>query len=176
MAREANRYRLANGNEPSIGNVTESKQAELDQYLENAKIILNLVGFRVFEPVAPAVVEELEAQFVLKKKSRNGGYAEATGRWTNGKFVVLKGSLIIAGIRAGLRKPEQERREALRKKGQLKADADGTLLLNVDQSFDSPSAAGAFVLGGACRGPKEWHTPEGKTFAEIVKILKEPSH
>lgn len=178
LAREANRYRLMNGNEPSIGNATEAKRVSLEKFIEKAKILINLIGFRVFEPVssATAVVEAQEAQFVLKKQGRNGGYAQAGGRWANGKFVVLKGSKIIAVTRSGLPKRERDRRKVLKKKGKLEAAADGSLLLKADQQFDSPSAAGAFVLGGSCNGRTEWQTPEGKTFAEIVQSLEEQSH
>ena len=42
IAKESNRYEVKNGNIPNIGNVTEEKQFELEDFLDNAKIVMVL--------------------------------------------------------------------------------------------------------------------------------------
>ena len=51
LANEANRFVVRNGNEPNSGNVTEEKQSELDEVVENTKTIIGTLGYRVFVPM-----------------------------------------------------------------------------------------------------------------------------
>lgn len=45
LANEANRFVVRNGNEPNSGNVTEEKQSELDEVVENTKTIIGTLGY-----------------------------------------------------------------------------------------------------------------------------------
>lgn len=51
MATEAHRYIVKNGVEPTQGNVTEEKESELEEFIEYAKIIMGVLGHKVFEPL-----------------------------------------------------------------------------------------------------------------------------
>lgn len=46
LANEANRFVVRNGNEPNSGNVTEEKQSELDEVVENTKTIIGTLGYQ----------------------------------------------------------------------------------------------------------------------------------
>ena len=96
LASNAKRFQLVNGNEPSMGNVTEAKQAELDRYIENAKILMNTFGYRIFEAVVPSSTEyeEKSIGFTLERTARSGVHVRAEGLWTNEGFVVLNGCLL----------------------------------------------------------------------------------
>ena len=50
-AKDAKRYNLQNGNEPTIGTVTEEKESELEEFMDYAELILGALGYKVFEPV-----------------------------------------------------------------------------------------------------------------------------
>lgn len=50
MAKDANRFVVKNREVPSPGNVTEAKEVELDRYIENAALLVQGFGYRVFEP------------------------------------------------------------------------------------------------------------------------------
>jgi hypothetical protein len=52
LATEAKRYAVKNGNDPNIGNVTKEKQSELEEFVEYAKIVMGVLGHRVFEPIS----------------------------------------------------------------------------------------------------------------------------
>ena len=48
-AKDAGRYSLQNGNEPTIGTVTEEKQDELEEFMDLAELVLGALGYKVFE-------------------------------------------------------------------------------------------------------------------------------
>ena len=45
--RAANRYKLKNQNEPNIGNVTEEKEAELCEVMNNSEMIIGSLSYRI---------------------------------------------------------------------------------------------------------------------------------
>lgn len=47
---EAGRFIVKNGNEPTIGTVTEEKESELEEYIDQAELVLGALGYKVFEP------------------------------------------------------------------------------------------------------------------------------
>ena len=49
LANEAHRYKVVNNNEPPKGNVTEEKESELEEFIENARLVMSVLGRRVFE-------------------------------------------------------------------------------------------------------------------------------
>lgn len=49
-AMEARRYTVTNLNDPSIGNVTEEKESELEEFMEYAEIIMVLWGIKYLNP------------------------------------------------------------------------------------------------------------------------------
>lgn len=48
-ALEAGRFHVQNGNEPTIGTVTEEKESELEEYIDQAELVLGALGYKVFE-------------------------------------------------------------------------------------------------------------------------------
>ena len=102
MATAAKRYIVKNGNEPTIGNVTEEKESELEEFIEYAKIIMGTLGHKVFEPLvqeqlpspqSEAIGPEKEQDFFIKRSGTN-----ACARLTNEGMVVLSGSVIHSGF------------------------------------------------------------------------------
>ena len=61
LAIDADRYKVRNGNDPNPGNVTEEKEAELEVYVEHFKMMLDILGYKIFVP--------LEKNQHLKKKN-----------------------------------------------------------------------------------------------------------
>ena len=85
LAKDAGRYRLTNGNAPSAGTVTEAKEAELNLYIENAKILMSALGHRLFIPMVPekrtVVVEKPRSvPLSLDRKVNAYGHIHADGR------------------------------------------------------------------------------------------------
>jgi len=168
ISAEAKRYTVKNGNEPSIGNVTEEKESELDEFIDYAKIVMGALGYKIFEPLSairPVTPESNESGtseriLYLKRKSRKSGQTiEASCKQTNEGFVVLKGSHIETKNSSSIPPGIKEARQ--------KAEIDTFEILQEDVLFHSPSYAAAFVIGGHANGLTEWKTADGKTLKEL---------
>ncbi len=47
LIRATARYEVKNGNEPTPGNITEEKESEMEEYIDNAKLILETIGYKI---------------------------------------------------------------------------------------------------------------------------------
>lgn len=52
LAIAANRYEVKNGNDLTSGNVTEEKESELEEFIDFAKLIIGILGYKVFIPLS----------------------------------------------------------------------------------------------------------------------------
>lgn len=167
LAVEANRYVVKNGNDPNLGNITEEKESELEEFIDYAKIVMGTLGHKLFEPLTnkskPDNTEESpeeELLLYMKRKSRKSGQViEASCKQTNEGFVVLQGSHIETIDSESIPPRIVERRQ------KAKIDENGILQENI--LFRSPSYAAAFVIGGHVNGLVEWKTRDGVSLKEI---------
>lgn len=174
LARQVNRYEVKNGNEPNVGNVTEEKESELDEIVENTKIIIGTLGHRLFVPMIAKIdnqVAETEDKeelklFLRRKIQKTGQYVQAICRRTSEGFVVLEGSMIVEVNRDACPQSLLQLRDELYRKGLI---AHGGILKE-KQLFKSPSYAAAFVLGINTNGRTEWKTEDGRTLKEIEEM------
>lgn len=153
LAKEANRFEVNNGNDPNIGHVTEEKKCELEEFIDYAKIIMGVLGNRVFEPlIAKEESKALNIVFNYQSKSYN-----AHGTLTNEGFVLLSGSDISDDIKPSAKDTTIEKNRKLHQ----------TLISNhkttKDILFTSPSAAASFVSGSPASGNALWKTDDGKS-------------
>lgn len=167
LAIEAKRYTVKNGNDPTPGNITEEKESELEEFIDNSKIVMGTLGYKVFEKLAetkelPQQIEmpnDNDLLLHLKRKSKKSGLIiEANCKQTNEGFVVLKGSHIEIIDSDSIPPAIKETRK--------KAPIDQNGILQEDILFRSPSYAAAFVIGGHANGLIEWKTENGKTLKE----------
>lgn len=168
LAKEINRYEVQNGNEPCIGNVTEEKQAELDEFIENSKMIIGALGHKIFVPLVKQKIVLRDEEFddlklFLNRKIKNDGHEiKAQILRTSEGFVVLKGSMIEIPTRSSLKGSLVNLRKSLIDSGIIK---NGILL--EDQIFNSPSYAASFVLGMPTNGRTALKDINGKSLKEI---------
>ena len=75
IAKEAKRYLVTNGNTPSIGNPTEEKQCELDEFIEYAKLVISAMGYKFLIPIVPEMIKrKMSAQDVgVKEQQESDG-------------------------------------------------------------------------------------------------------
>ena len=167
LAMDAKRYIIKNGNDPTPGNVTEEKESELEEFIDNARIIMGTLGYKVFVPLTnhrlPVVTTDEavpETTLYLERKSRNGGQViKATCKQTSEGFVVLQGSQIQTIDSQSITPTIKEARE--------KANIDENEILQENILFRSPSYAASFVVGGSVNGLTAWKTSDGKTLKDI---------
>ena len=168
MASEASRYEIKNANDPTPGNITEEKESELVEFIHNAKIVMGVLGHKVFEKLdenTETLIDDSESVsdnmtfYFERKSSKSEITVRAICKQTSEGFVVLKGSLIETinslSIPPGV---EKSRRNA-------KIDSQGILLEDI--LFKSPTYAAGFVIGGHVNGSKAWKTKSGVSFGDL---------
>ena len=171
LAKESGRYIVKNGNEPNSGNVTEEKQSELDEVVENTLMIVGTLGYRVFVPMTKISEKDLpddqSSYLYLKRKSKKSNKViEARCERTSEGFVVLEGSQIEVIDSNVIPASLQKLRKELIDTNVIK---DG--ILQEKQLFSSPSYAAAFVIGMNTNGRMDWKDKNGKTLKELEETI-----
>jgi len=138
LARDAHRYTVKNDKTPNSGIMPDGKKFGPDKFIEYVKLVVNFLGYKVFEKI-----NEAELRIV------HGG-KEAVGKSTRKGFTVLANSYIGTNISSSL----SPGYKALRLGYASKIGKDGKLLEDID--FSSISAAASFVLGRNANGKVTW--------------------
>ena len=171
LAKEAGRYIVKNGNDPNPGNVTEEKESELDEIVENTLMIIGTLGYRVFVPMTKKVSQDLtdnhSTYLYLKRKTKKSNKViEATYERTTEGFVVLEGSQVEIKDSPYLPASLKEMRQNLIASRVIQ---DG--VLKEKQLFSSPSYAAAFLLGMQTNGRTDWKNQDGRTLKELEELI-----
>lgn len=170
IASEAGRYVVKNGNDPSIGNPTEEKRCELDEFIEFAQLVIGAMGYKFLIPIIPETVKNQNnnEKVVIDKITQENeklymkySGAEATGIYTGEGFVVLKGSKINENSTAKCPSAAAKLRETHKSKIR-----DG--ILQEDIFFSTPSGAAGFVAAAHVSGYKVWKNEKGTILDEII--------
>ena len=155
LAKEYNRYSVDNTNIPTKSVVSEAEQAELEEFIYNAKILINALGHKAFEAYSE---EQLNKHGENPVFSVSVGTEKAYGIRTTDGFVLLKDSAIHKASSDSLNFGIKKKVEQSRTSGEIK---DG--ILQNDKLFSSSSAAAAFATGYSISGPQQWKTENGET-------------
>ena len=171
LAKEVGRYIVKNSNDPNPGNVTEEKESELDEIVENTLMIIGTLGYRVFVPMTKKVSQDLtdnhSTYLYLKRKTKKSNKViEATCERTTEGFVVLEGSQVEIKDSPYLPASLKEMRQNLIASRVIQ---DG--LLKEKQLFSSPSYAAAFLLGMQTNGRTDWKDQDGRTLKELEELI-----
>lgn len=166
LAIQAKRYVVKNGNDPTPGNITEEKESELEEFIDNAKIIMGTLGHKVFVPLAtstpaPIVAEEDIADTSDELLYFDHSGVKATGKRTSDGFVVLKGSQICSKLTKSCPDPTLRNREKYASK------VDENFVLIEDILFTSPSSAASYIGGASLSGNACWCNAQGTTLKNI---------
>jgi hypothetical protein len=166
IARDIDRYEVMNSTQPKRSTISEAEQSEMEEFIDNAKLVVSALGHKVFEPLIPVIKPDkvVDDDFIsdyLYLKTSKG--LSATGLVAPDGFIVFKDSTINDSFSE---RSLSENIIKLRKQYL----SDGTVFKNVflkDTLFSSPSAAADFVLGYSASGPRSWKNSQGKSLKEI---------
>ena len=156
LAIDAKRCVVMNGNEPPPGNVSEEKLSELEERVEFARLILNAIGYKMFEPLKeisppPADAEEI---FYLSREIRK------LGKKISARMIrTSTGYKVLAGSDVSPLDDEEHLSNKMKELRHSEKVVDGKLL--EDLEFSSPSGAAVFVLGASANGWTSWATADG---------------
>lgn len=156
LAKEAKRFEVSNGNEPSIGHVTEEMKSDLEEFINYSKIVMGVLGNKVFVPFAEPTVNE-ESIFTGDFKNH-----EAKGILTDEGFVVLKGSSVASDL------AKHAKYTYIEKFREEYSSLISNGITTKDILFKSPSAAASFVTGSSTNGNKFWKAKNGKLLGDYL--------
>ena len=143
----------------------EAGIAEVEEFLENLKLLLSALGYPILQEVVSKEQRNTsDPVFICKGKD-----ALATGRMTNDGFVVYKDSTATADISRAVIERNQKVIEKLVLNNYLEKGLGNLYVFVKDYVFNSPSAASDIILGNSTSGWKKWKTESGKTLEEIYK-------
>lgn len=153
---EAQRYIIKNANEPSLGNVTEERESEIREFEEKAKLLIGVLGFKIFQPrikdsqnarserIEEEEKESRENEFYIKRNIKGVGEFSAT------VFRTPEGFVIPAGTKISSVTTDRVPQSVL----EIRNDPEyvNDFITIKDALFATPSAACNFVFGRAENG------------------------
>lgn len=161
IARECKRYIVLTKNTYKNTVMKESQIAVMEEFVDNVKVLINALGYKVLEPVLMADTNVTTVDDELLYISTGG--ASAMGSVTAEGFVVLKGATINEKVSVkSLSNGMVKLREKLIKEGKVEK-----FVTVEDILFSSSSAAADFVLGYSVSGPRTWKAKDGRSLKEI---------
>lgn len=163
IANSASRYEVQNGNTPTKSSISEADQAEMEEFIEYIKMLINTMGFKVFEPIVKEDTANIESEEFIIKGARG---ANAVGKRVSDGFVVLKDSEVALDTVPSFPKGFKSLRDELLK-SELIQKYDDKFKFGSDYLFSSPSAAAAVVMGRSANGLIEWKDKSGKNLKSI---------
>ena len=165
FAKDSGRYSVENKVQPHENAISEFDKIEVEQFFENARLILRTFGYEIFEKATESFADR--EMYYLK-----GEFFDARARiLEDGSLLVLKGSL--ARIRetpsfGGWSKIAREEFLAFGKLKQATNQQDSYEFME-DILFKSPSAAAATITGRSINGWTAWKNGEGVTLDENLR-------
>ncbi|MDE5558953.1 MAG: GIY-YIG nuclease family protein [Ruminococcus sp.] len=152
IARSLKRYLVLTKNTYRNTVMKESQIAAMEEFIENVKILLGALGFKVLEPLdkpdkskndTSGKGQTEEIRLHLERTIKDVGKIEADGIRTSEGFVVLKGSHIS---------PVDDNTISIALKEQRKKASIESGILKEDVLLSSPSYAAMFVIGKSANG------------------------
>lgn len=162
-----NRYKVDNSIVPTQSSISESDKAEMEEFIENVKMLVNTLGHKVFEGKREFKSKQKQATFFIK--AARG--ADGQGEPTSDGFVVLKGSKAAASIVNSMTSNFISLRQKLIDENVLINQGD-YFEFSEDYIFSSPSTAAVIVMGRNANGLTEWKNKEGKTLKDFESNIK----
>ena len=164
IAISASRYDVQNGNIPTKSSISEADQAEMEEFIDYVKMLINTMGFKVFEPIVKKnTVNNLQSEELFIKGARG---ANAIGKRVSDGFVVFKDSEIAIDTVPSFPKGFNALRDELIE-NELITQSEGKLKFASDYLFSSPSASAAVVMGRNANGLIEWKDKTGRDLKSI---------
>lgn len=161
LAKEAGRSVVLNNNIPTRSSISEYDEAMLQEFISNAKLLVNTLGYKTFDTLEDSSMKKKNSQVDFYIKAARG--ADAGGVVVSDGFAVLKGSSIAVSTVPSMPANLSKLRNNLIEKGII----DSEWRFVRDHIFTSPSLAAAVVMGRSANGRTEWKTADNKSLKAI---------
>ena len=167
IAKSSKRYKIENMITPTQSSISESDREEMEEFIENIKMLVSMLGHKVF--TEKREIKPKYKQDIFFIKATRG--ADAQGEPTSDGFVVFKGSKASVSTVDSITKNFINLRQQLIDKEIIKFNGD-IMEFPEDYIFSSPSSAATIVLGRNANGLTEWKLSSGMTLKEYESIDK----
>lgn len=164
LAQKSGRYNILNSTVPTCSSVSEYDEAMLQEFISNAKLLVNTLGYKAFDTIDDSNVNQRdEAEYFYIKAARG---ANAKGLIVSDGFAVMKGSIIASSNVPSMSESLKNRRNSLIKKGIINENFEFTK----DYIFTSPSLAASIVMGRSANGLTEWKNDKNKSIKNLEEL------
>ena len=160
IARNSNRYLVLTKNTYRSTVLKESQIAIMEEFIDNVKVLINALGYKVLEPFDMANSPSTKTDDEILHLST--GSAKASGKVTTEGFVVFAGATVNDKSSKSLSSGMQKLRQRIFDSGKVE-----DFTTKEDILFSSSSAAADFILGYSVSGPQTWKSKDGRTLKEI---------
>ena len=161
IAKECKRYSVLTKNTYKKTKLKESQIANMEEFIDNAKIVINALGYKILEPVPKA------ADDTVYYYCNNTSGAAAKGFISAGGFTVIKGSTVSDHTTPSF---ENSCRSYSILRNNLIAEgtiSNGTFTENYE--FSAPSAASSVVFGVPSNGRDDWKTEDNISLKDSLQ-------
>lgn len=161
IARASKRYTVLTKNTYKNTVMKESQIAVMEEFVDNVKILINALGYKVLEPFVHTEANSSKVDDELLYLST--GAASASGKVTTEGFVVFEGAILnektsTKSLSAGMQRLRQKIMDSNKVQNYKTTE---------DILFSSSSAAADCILGYSVSGPQTWKSKDGRTLKEI---------
>ena len=157
IARDSGKYTVLTKNTYGKTVLKESQIASMEEFIDNVKILINVLGYKVLDvPEKENCNEELYLYC-----SGSGGLGK--GFITSGGLTVVKGSKVSDHVTNSFSACSYSN---LRNKLILNEVIKEDVFVK-DYEFNAPSAASAVILGRTSNGNVDWKTKDGIKLKDI---------
>ena len=163
IAQEANRFSILNNSIPTLSSISEPDMEEMEEFIENTKMIIPILGYKVFESLRSIENENSGKETLFIKAARG---TDAVGQQTTDGFLVLQNSKISDDFVKSFSKSFIKLRNKLIEDETIRKNGD-LYVLAEDYLFSSASTAAAIVMGRNANGLIEWKTKDGRTLKSV---------
>ena len=156
---KTNRYAIENGCTPTLSSISESDRSEMEEFIENIKLLVNTLGHKVFEDKRENATSSNFRETLYIKSTRG---CDAFGEQTSEGFVIFKGSKIGESMTPSTSLSIKNFRQELIDKNIIQ-----NFEFTEDFIFSSPSYAATIALGRSANGLTEWKTIDGRILKNL---------
>ncbi len=141
LANDSKRASIINNTVPTCSSISEFDEAMLEEFIENAKLLVNTLGYKVFDKIDVSAIQSENKNQMFYIKAARG--ADAKGILVSEGFLVVKNSKIAIDTTPSMQDSLIKMRKCLINKGIISSD----LIFQTDYIFTSPSVAASVVMG-----------------------------
>ena len=161
LAVDSKRSSIINNTVPTCSSISEFDESMLTEFIENARLLVNTLGYKVFDKIDTSVVEKENSDTIFHIAATRG--ADAKGLLVPDGFMVIKGSKIAKDTVPSMASNLVNLRNIMLEKNIINQE----FVFVTDYIFTSPSLAAAIVMGRNANGRTEWKNIKNKSIKDI---------